>query len=68
MATWNFIDEYSGERFVQFKDKIFDMEELNIDECFLTVSTESPKVSLDNVFLYKLHRECDKVNVIYSKN
>lgn len=54
--TWDFIDDYSGSRYVHFKGEYFDMEQLKLDQHFFTVTSD--KVPLKDVFAYTLNKEC----------
>ncbi|XP_066157076.1 heparan-alpha-glucosaminide N-acetyltransferase [Euwallacea fornicatus] len=54
--TWNFIDKYSGNRMVTIKNKTFDMDQLKIDQNFVTVSATN--LDLHDIHLYTLHNDC----------
>ncbi|KAH1002782.1 hypothetical protein HUJ04_008838 [Dendroctonus ponderosae] len=56
--TWNCIDDYDGDRYQKFGDKIFDMAQLKIDEHFFTVSTDNSEVNLSKIYLYSLNEDC----------
>lgn len=60
--TWDFIDDYSGDRFVNFGDKVFDMDQLKLDQHYFTVSTDNPNINLTDIHLYTLNKECIEVS------
>lgn len=56
--TWNFIDDYDGDRYQKFGDKIFDMAQLKMDEHFFTVTTDNSDLDLSKIYLYSLNKDC----------
>lgn len=56
--TWDFIDDYTGDRFVKFQDKIFDMDKLKLDQHYFMVTTENSEIDLNEVYIYSLNPEC----------
>ncbi|XP_076271924.1 heparan-alpha-glucosaminide N-acetyltransferase-like [Rhynchophorus ferrugineus] len=55
--TWDFIDDYSGERFVESDGRYFDMDQLKLDQHFLAINNSSTTIK-NPVYLYTLNHDC----------
>lgn len=58
---WNFIDNYSGDRYVNVREKVYDLNQLTLDQYYFTITT-TPESDLSNVYLYTRHEECFEVS------
>lgn len=54
---WNFIDNYSGDRYANIGEKVYDLNQLTLDQYYFTITT-TPESDLKNVYLYTRHKEC----------
>lgn len=59
---WNFIDNYSGDRYANIGEKVYDLNQLTLDQYCFTITT-TPESDLKNVYLYTRHEECFEVSV-----